>query len=79
MSIDLTFMGIKHREMTGVGVTEIREPLYDGGFVRMNIVNGFTAVVKAGGHSFIFLCVLSVYCGYHFNCFTSGDVGKRRG
>jgi hypothetical protein len=62
MSIELTFMGIKDREITGVGVTEIREILDDGVFVRMNIVDGFTAVVEDGGHSFIFLCVSSVYC-----------------
>ena len=55
-------MGIKNREMTGVGVTEMRELLHDVGFVRLNIVGGFTAVVEDGSHSFIFLYVLSVYC-----------------
>ena len=55
-------MGIKNREMTGVGVTEIRELVDDGEFVRMNIVDGFTADVEDGGHSFIFLYVLIVYC-----------------
>jgi len=62
MSIELRFMGIKNREMTGVGVTEMRELLHDVGFVRLNIVGGFTAVVEDGSHSFIFLYVLSVYC-----------------
>jgi hypothetical protein len=58
MSVELTFMGIKNREMSGVGVTEIRELLDDGENVRVNIVHGFTSG-RGGWRPFIHisLCV----------------------
>jgi len=52
-------MGIKNREMTGV--TEIRELLDDGGFVRMNIVDGFTSG-RGGWRPFIHLSLCVCEC-----------------
>ena len=72
MSIDITFLGIKNRKMTVRSVTEIQEPLDDGGFVHLNIVYGFTGFMEDGGHSFMFFCPSSPPLFISFQLFHVG-------
>jgi hypothetical protein len=50
------------------------------GFVCMNIVEGFTALMEVAAiHSSSFFSLLIVHCPSGLNCFTTGDVRRQRG